>query len=713
MARQSKIPQRIGRLDELANNLWWSWHDKARAVFEALDYPLWHLTGHNPVKELRDVSRDRLLVAANDHNFLNLYDSAMSAFDADMTDSDTWFTTRYPELRAGTIAYFSLEFAIHNSLPIYAGGLGILAGDTCKEASDSGLPMVGIGFMYPEGYFHQRISAEGWQQEFYEQLRFDEAPISRCPLPQEHGQTIQVQLGDRVVHIGTWRVQVGRVSVCLLDTNVELNSPQDRQLSARLYTADQEQRIQQEIIFGIGGVRVLRALGIKPSIWHANEGHAAFMMLERVREEVGKGIPLAEAVDRVRAATVFTTHTPVPAGTDIFPVQLVEKYFSNYWKALGISREAFLRLGQQDERDKQDFNMTVLSFKMAEHCNAVSQLHGKVARKMWGRLWPEAKEDEVPISYVTNGVHVPTWVSPELLELYRKYLGPIWIKRHFDTEVMGYVMDIPDEELWEVRKIMRRKLIHTIQERAQARWAAGTANAQQVLVMGALLDADTLTIAFVRRFTEYKRPALIFQDIERIKKIVNNQWQPVQIIFAGKSHPADLASKNLLRQVYSLAADREFQGRIAFVEDYDIHLAHYLVQGADVWLNTPRRLQEACGTSGMKASINGVPHLSVRDGWWHEGYNGVNGWVIGESSAMLPGEQDKADAESIYRLLEQEIVPLFYDRDTRDVPCCWMQVVKEAIRSIMPAFCARRMVRDYTERMYLPALQSIKNKGLH
>ena len=425
MARQSKIPQRIGRLDELANNLWWSWHDKARAVFEALDYPLWHSTGHNPVKELRDVSRDRLLVAASDNNFLNLYDSAMAAFDADMTDSDTWFATRYPELRAGTIAYFSFEFAIHNSLPIYAGGLGVLAGDMCKEASDSGLPLVGIGFMYPEGYFHQHISAEGWQQEFYEQLRFDEAPISRCSSLQEYGQTIQVQLGDRVVHIGTWRIQVGRVNVCLMDTNVELNSPQDRQLSARLYTADQEQRIQQEIIFGIGGVRVLRALGMKPSVWHANEGHAGFMMLERIREEVEKGIPFAEAMDRVRAATVFTTHTPVPAGTDVFPAQLVEKYFSNYWKALGVSREAFLRLGQQDERDKQDFNMTVLSLKMAEHCNAVSQLHGKVARKMWGRLWPEANEDEIPISHVTNGVHVPTWVSPDLSELYQKYLGPI------------------------------------------------------------------------------------------------------------------------------------------------------------------------------------------------------------------------------------------------------------------------------------------------
>ncbi len=616
-----------------------------------------------------------------------------------------------PIIAEGLQAYFSPEFAVHSSLPIYAGGLGILAGDTCKEASDSGLPLVGVGFMYPQGYFHQHISNEGWQQETYRQVNFDEVPISSCPLPQECGRLLEVQVGDKVVYLRVWQVRVGRANIYLLDTNVEDNSPQDRQLSARLYTADQDQRIQQEIILGIGGVRALRALGIEPVIWHANEGHSAFMMLERVREEVEKGMPFAEATKRVRAATVFTTHTPVVAGSDVFPIQLVDRYLHNYWKILGIERETFLSLGQQAETGDQTFNMTVLGLKMADHRNGVSQLHGKVARKMWNSLWPGVKEEAVPIIHVTNGVHVPSWVAPELWDLYRKYLGPMWVKRHYDAEILAYVADIPDDELWEVRKTLRRQLIHAIQERAQERWAVGTGAAPQVLGMGALLDAGVLTVCFARRFAEYKRPTLIFQDIDRLKKLVTNRERPIQIIFAGKSHPVDYPSKGLLHQVYCMATDPGFQGRIAFAEDYDMDLSHYLVQGADIWLNTPRRLQEACGTSGMKASINGAINLSIRDGWWYEGYNSANGWAIGDDSVVPQNEQDKSDAESIYHLLEEEIVPFFYERDTRDVPSGWIRVVKEAIRSVMPAFCARRMVREYSERMYRPAFQSVRGNG--
>ncbi len=424
MLKQSKIPQRIGRLDELANNLWWSWHKQARDLFPALDHRLWRSTGHNPVKLLENIDREKLLAAASDPTFLNHYDSAVSAFDAEMSTRETWFATRYPDLASALIAYFSLEFAVHSSLPIYAGGLGILAGDTCKEASDSGLPLVGVGFMYPQGYFHQHISSEGWQQEIYHQLNFDEAPINSCPLPQECGRLLEVQVGDKVIYLRVWQVQVGRANIYLLDTNVEDNSLQDRQLSARLYTADQDQRIQQEIILGVGGVRALRALGIEPTIWHANEGHTAFMMLERVREEVEKGTPFVEAANRVRAATVFTTHTPVGAGTDMFPIQLVDRYFHNYWKILGIDRETFLGLGQQGETGDQTFNMTVLGLKMADHCNGVSQLHGKVARKMWNSVWPGIKEEVVPIIHVTNGVHVPSWVAPELWDLYRKIFRP-------------------------------------------------------------------------------------------------------------------------------------------------------------------------------------------------------------------------------------------------------------------------------------------------
>ncbi len=666
------------------------------------------------MKQLHEISPEKLQAAVNDPAFLALYDSVMSALDADVSASNTWFATNYPRLLAHPVAYFSMEFAIHNSLPIYAGGLGILAGDTCKEASDLGLPLVGVGFMYPEGYFRQRLSAGGWQEEVYIQLNFDEAPINPVLLPEGRRVLAQVKLDNRSISIGAWQVRVGCTSIYLLDTNVEENSPQDRQLSARLYVADRELRIEQEIILGIGGVRVLRAIGIKPVIWHANEGHVAFMMLERIREEVEKGATLAEAIQRVQATTVFTTHTPVPAGHDVFPIQLMEKYFRSYWDSLGIDRETFLKLGQQDSTSDQTFNMSVLALKMADYRNAVSQLHGEVTRRMWHSLWPKVRESEVPISHITNGVHILTWIAPEMSRLYEKYLGQDIVKRYDDPNIRELVLNIPDGELWMVRHLLKRKLIDCMLDHAQKAWAEGQVTAQQVLAMGALLAPEPLTVGFVRRFVEYKRPALIFQDIERLKRIVNNRWGPVQIIFAGKSHPADLSSKYLLNQVYRMATDREFRGRIAFVEDYDMHMARYLVQGVDVWLNTPRRLNEACGTSGMKAAANGILHLSIRDGWWHEGYNGANGWAIGDDSKHLnPEDEDKADAESLYRLLEEEIIPLYYDRDSSGVPRRWIHMVKEAIGSIVPVFSTRRMLKEYAERMYIPASQSLKHKGLH
>ncbi|MGQ9545680.1 MAG: alpha-glucan family phosphorylase [Dehalococcoidia bacterium] len=707
-----RLPERINRLEELANNLWWSWHPQARALFRALDYPLWHLGGHNPVKQLREISADRLEAAANDPAFLNLYDSVMAALDADISAHGSWFASKFPDSLPGPVAYFSMEFAIHNSLPIYAGGLGILAGDVCKEASDLGLPLVGVGFMYPQGYFHQHVSTDGWQEEVYRQLDFDEAPITPInPATRSTwcGPLVELWLGDRPLHIGAWQVHVGRVDIYLLCCDLEQNRLQDRQLCARLYVADQEQRIQQEIVLGIGGVRALRALGINPSVWHANEGHSAFMMLERVREEVEKGMAFTEALQRVRATTVFTTHTPAPAGQDIFPTSLVEKYCRSYWDSLAISRETFLELGREDGASDQAFNMSVFALKMADYRNAVSERHGKTARRMWHRLWPDVKEDEVPITHITNGIHVPTWLAPEMAQLYEKYLGQDISKRYDDVGFMKAVLNIPDEELWEVRQILKRKLLSITVQRARQCASERVCTARQMLGMGGLLEAHVLTIGFVRRFTEYKRPALIFYDIDRLKRIVTDKWRPVQIIFAGKSHPADFASKQLLHQVYTLATGREFQGRIAFVEDYDMHMARYLVQGVDVWLNTPRRFQEACGTSGMKAAVNGVLHLSVRDGWWYEGFNGANGWAIGgDVEAYNPAEEDKLDAEALYRLLEGEIVPLYYERNRAGVPVGWMRMVKEAIGSIGPVFCTRRMLKEYTERMYIPAARGQK-----
>ncbi len=707
MSSQSVLPERIGRLDELAHNLWWSWHSQARALFRSLDYPLWSLGGHNPVRQLREISADKLTAAASDPDFLSLYDSVMSAFDAKMSDTNSWFAANHPGALHGPVAYFSMEFAIHNSLPIYAGGLGVLAGDQCKGACDLGLPLVGVGFMYPQGYFRQQISAEGWQEEVYTQLDFDQAPIRPVnPVDRSSwcGPLIQLELGDRPLHVGMWQVQLGRITLNLMCCDVEGNVPDDRQLCARLYTADQEQRIQQEIILGIGGVRALRALGIEPSVWHANEGHSAFMMLERVREEVEKGMTFTEALSTVQATTVFTTHTPVPAGHDVFPLPLVERYFHRYWESLGISREAFLELGRQGGTSDRTFNMTVLALKMADHRNGVSQLHGKITRRMWRGLWPEVKEDETPISHITNGVHMPTWMAPEMSRLYEKHLGRDVSKRHDDANLRELVLNIPDEELWAVRQSLKRKLVGAMVERARQCSTERVCVAGQVLAMGALLDPDALTIGFVRRFTAYKRPELIFHDVERLKRIVSDGWHPVQIVFAGKSHPADFSSKQLLHHVYNLATDREFQGRIAFVEDYDMHMARYLVQGVDVWLNTPRRLQEASGTSGMKAAINGVLHLSVRDGWWYEGYNGKNGWAIGDDvEAYDPREEDRSDAAALYRLLEEEIVPLYYRRDRVGVPHGWLHMVKESIGSIVPYFCARRMLKEYVEQMYIPA----------
>lgn len=702
-----KIPERIGRLEELAKNLWWTWHNQARQLFRALDYPLWKLSLHNPVKQLLDVSPDTLQAAASDAAFLELYDSVMSAYDADLSTTDhTWFHTNYPELSGSSIAYFSMEYAIHNSLPIYAGGLGILAGDICKEASDLGLPLFAIGFMYPQGYFHQHITEDGWQEEIYQKLDFKEAPISRILSSSGEETIVNVQLADVNLAVGVWQVRVGRTTIYLLDTNLEENPEPYRQLSARLYITDKEVRLQQEIVLGVGGVRVLRALGINPVIWHANEGHTAFMMLERVREKVAEGISFDEAANRVRASTVFTTHTPVLAGHDIFSAQLVDKYFSSYWETCGINREAFFQLGQHNCSEPQVFNMTVLALRMADQRCAVSQLHEKVTRKMWHALWPELPEDQVPISHVTNGIHVPSWIAPELYLLLEKYLGKDWLNKHDDSRLWDLLMEIPDDALWTVCQRLRRKLVGATRERMRNRWMEDDIAWRQMLAMGSFLDPEVLTIAFARRFTEYKRPALIFHDIERLKRIVTNRWHPVQIIFAGKSHPADLRSKQLLQQVYSRAVERDFQGRIVFVEEYDMHIARYLSQGVDLWLNTPRRLQEACGSSGMKASLNGVLHLSVPDGWWHEGYNGSNGWVLDDDLGMTtPEEEDEKDAEALYRLLEEEIVPLYYARDLYGVPHGWVRMLKEAMRSIVPTFCSRRMLKEYTERMYKPAAQ--------
>jgi starch phosphorylase len=699
------LPERINRLDELAMNLWWTWHEDARKVFRALNYMLWRKTTHNPIRQLHDIGVETLNAASKDPAFLAIYDNAIAALDAECP-RDSIYSTR-EQVLSNLVAYFSMEFAIHNSLPIYAGGLGVLSGDICKEASDMRIPLIGLGFMYPLGYFHQHISADGWQEEIYEQLDFKVAPIQQVISNNGSNVIAKVKIDHIDLALGAWLVLVGNTRVYLLDTNLDENPPEYRSLSARLYIADQTLRLQQEIILGIGGVRVLRNLNISPTIWHANEGHTSFMMLERIREKIVSGSPLREAVEQTQASTVFTTHTPVLAGHDSFSMEQVKRFLGSYLQSIDINPDELLKLGQVPNSSLPNFNMTAFALRLSEYRCGVSKLHGSVTRKMWNMLWPEIEEHNVPISSITNGVHVLAWLAPELAELFTLHFGNNWVQKQDDSLMWKQIFEINDEDFWSVHQLLKRKLLAAMREWARSRWIEDHVPPGHILALGALLDPDVLTIGFTRRFAEYKRPSLLFQDIERLKRIVNNTYRPVQFIFAGKSHPADISSKYLLQQVYRQARDINFHGHIAFVEDYNLHIARYLVQGVDVWLNTPRRLQEASGTSGMKAALNGVPNFSILDGWWAEAFNGHNGWSIGsKEKAMTTDEEDLVDAKDIYNILENEIVPLYYSRDRGGVPHKWIQTAKSAIYSVAPIFCARRMMKDYLEKYYRPIAMS-------
>jgi glycogen phosphorylase len=701
------LPGRVARLPELALDLWWSWHTDARAVFRSLDYPLWRATAHNPVRMLGLLPRAAIERAAADPEWLRRYDTALARLDDARSARYTWAAQQYPALHGQSIAYFSAEFALHQSLPIYAGGLGVLAGDHCKEASDLGVPLIAVGFMYPQGYFHQHVGADGWQQESYEKLNWADAAIE--PATSADGQPLitAVPLGDRTVLVAVWRVRLGRVKLYLLDTDLEENAPWDRTLSARLYGGDRETRVQQEIILGIGGVRALRAVGSEPVVWHLNEGHAAFVVLQRIREYVDQGASFDSALDEVRRTTVFTTHTPVPAGHDAFMFQLVEKHLAGAWGSLGAHRARFLALGEYDNGHGPEFNMTALALRASGAVNGVSRLHGDVTRQMWVSIWPGRSVDEVPVGFITNGVHVPTWISNEMNQLFARHLGADWIERHDDPATWDAILDIPDEELWRARVALRHYLLSFIRQRARSLWSDDRVSAGRVLAAGTLLDSDALTIGFARRFTSYKRPDLIFRDPDRLARILTAPGRPVQLVFAGKSHPADDTGKHRLQGVFRHALDPRFAGRIAFIEDYDLHVAHFLVQGCDVWLNNPRKPLEASGTSGMKASVNGVPHLSIGDGWWAEAYNGQNGWLIDGGVSGDEHAVDAADAEMLYRLLEEDVVPTFYDRDDEGVPRRWLRIVKEAIRTVTPAFSTRRMVKEYVDKMYAPAARQL------
>jgi starch phosphorylase len=656
---------------------------------------------------LQLVSRATVDAAIADPAWLERYDRAIDRLEAARSSRRTWFEQQYPDAHGRTIAYFSAEFAIHQSLPIYAGGLGVLAGDHCKEASDLGVPLIGIGFMYPQGYFHQGVSSDGWQQEIYEKLDWTEAPIEPAVIDGRPCVTA-VPLGDRSVLVAIWRVRIGAVSLFLLDTDLEENAPWDRELSARLYGGDRETRVQQEIILGIGGVRALKTLGIAPAVYHLNEGHAAFVVVQRIRDLCEQGHTFEAALEEVRRSTVFTTHTPVPAGHDAFPFHLVEHHLAGAWGDLGEYRERLLSLGHYDGGSGGMFNMTALALRTSGSVNAVSQLHRHVTGQMWSSIWPDASADALPIRAVTNGVHVPTWMSSEMGRLLERHLGADWYERHDDQQLIDRVLDIPDEELWAARQSLRSYLFNFIRERARQRWTTEGvgAGAARVVAAGTMFDPNALTIGFARRFTGYKRPELVFTDPDRLANILQARGRAVQLVFAGKAHPADEVGKHHLQRIYRRALDPRFGGRVAFVEGYDLHVAHFLVQGCDVWLNNPRKPLEASGTSGMKAAMNGTPHLSIDDGWWAEGFTGSNGWLI--ESSVHPVDHDAkdwADAQALYKLLEEQLVPAFYQRDANGVPRAWIGVVKQSIRTVLPRFSARRMVKDYVRDVYAPAMR--------
>jgi starch phosphorylase len=707
--RFPQIPEQIGGIGELAFNLWWSWNPSARMLYKNLSRPAWKESGHNPVKMLPELPKEVLLAAGNDPEYVCHYSAVMSRFRSDMEEDRGWFSTQNTSSLHQPIAYFSAEYGLHRSLPFYAGGLGFLAGDHLKECSDLCIPLVAVGFMYPEGYILQRMPEDGWQQTVDDALDRDSAPITRVLDNNGAQLIIEVPFIKPSIHVAVWKVMVGRIPLYLMDTDIERNDPKNRSISSHLYSGEAELRLRQEIVLGIGGSEMLRVLGIQHSITHLNEGHAAFALLERIRERVEGGMSYPDALEYVKSTTIFTTHTPVPAGNDRFSFPLVDKYFNDYYTRLGLSRDAFFRLGILPEDPSAGFNMTAFALRLSRYHNAVSRKHGELSRCMWKSLWPDLPEKDVPISHITNGVHVPTWIEPKMELLLDKYLGCDWLADHDNPALWEKIDTIPDEELWQTHYWLKMKLLNRIDDQARQEWSNRKISPLVVLAEGTMLNPLHLTIGFSRRFATYKRADLIFTDLERLKKLTGDRWNPIQIIFAGKAHPDDDEGKRILQRVFNFARDPAMGGRIAFVENYDEQLAQYLVHGVDVWLNNPLPPMEACGTSGMKASLNGVPQMSIPDGWWIEGYNGRNGWTFGEEAGNKTGvDRDRADAGAMYDLLEKKIIPLYYAVDDEGIPRGWVKVMKEAMKSVGPAFSTRRMVKEYVRNFYLKALNDVR-----
>jgi len=705
----ASLPENISRLRELAYNLWWAWNPRALDLFASLDLRLWNEVGNNPVRMLESVSPEALKEASENETYLALYSQIFQRFDEYMKGPG--LKKKYPyaeEIKSSSpIAYFSTEYGLHECLPIYSGGLGTLSGDHLKTASDMGIPLVGVGLLYKNGYFQQLIDQNGKQQELYPENDFSIMPI-RC-VRDDKGQEVQIsiELPGRVLFANIWEVKVGKVSLYLLDTDVPRNTPQDRAITARLYLADQKVRLEQEILLGIGGIRLLKKLGIKPCAYHINEGHSAFLLLERMGSLMeDEGLNFSEAAEVVRADSLFTTHTPVEAGNERFPRELMEHYFSGFAKRLGLSWDQFWELGRHEGGDEKNFYLNIMALKLTYRKNAVSKVHGELSRRMWRNVWKGFDETDIPIMHITNGAHFLSYLALRMKAIYDAYLGIEWEKNLLDPERWAKVQDIPDTVLWRVHGELKQKLLDLIRERITRNWPLYRSEQIRREQVFGYLNSGAMLIGFSRRFAPYKRAYLILSDLDRLDRLVNNPQRPVQIVFAGKAHPNDNLGKEILERVTTVCRDDRFVGRIFFLDNYDIRMARHLLQGVDVWLNTPRRPYEASGTSGEKAIINGVIHASVSDGWWVEGYDGTNGWTIGpvrRGYVEEAGEPDEEDAHSLYELLENTIVPLYYDRDLTGVPVKWMAMVKRSIQTLAPVYNTERMMQDYLRRMYEPA----------
>jgi starch phosphorylase len=705
-----RLPPALESLREIAYNLWWSWARVAHELFVRIDPDLWETVHGNPIELLARVDQERLEELASDDAFTSHLEAANSTFHRYM-QREGWFSKHFPDASGARIAYFSMEYGLHECLPIYSGGLGVLAGDHLKTASDLGLPLVGVGLAYAEGYFRQALNADGWQDERYPINDWRRMPV--LPVFDGTGKRllIRVTYPHGVVLAQLWKVQVGRVPLLLLDANLAENAPADRAITGPLYGGDQEFRVRQEIMLGIGGVHALEALSLTPTVCHMNEGHSAFLAIERIARVMReRGVPFSIAAEANSAGNVFTTHTPVPAGNDAFDPGLVRRYLEPYRGALGISDAELLGMGRIDPRDQNaPFSMPILAFRASDHYNGVSELHGEVSRRMWQGLWPDLPTHEIPITFITNGVHTPSWIGPEIGALFTRYLGPRWAEELDDGELWARALEIPDAELWQVHEHRRSRLVQHVRRWLRAAAERRGAGRDELALAEEVLDPNALTIGFARRFATYKRGALLFTDLARVKKLLGDPERPVQLVFAGKAHPQDRGGKELIRSIVHASRDAGLRGRVVFIEDYDMRIARALVSGVDVWLNTPRRPLEASGTSGMKAAANGALSLSVVDGWFAEAWRDHGweiGWAIGRGEEYPDGSGDAREAELLYDLLEREVVPLFYEREgMARLPRGWIRRMKSSIAKLVPRYNTVRMVREYTKRFYVPGIK--------